>query len=565
MDIATGDKVLLYSVDDTHVEGRNTGGMVVVSFVLADAAKAEVTFTQFRAVEHLDDSNSDDVTPALATDILTLTGTAVDEDLDHTQSSTLNIGGLFSIRDDGPTIKTDGTAAALHVDESFIPGIGSLDATGEFDPTRPPAALRASSATRPTGQMVPGSVSGFTLGIKSDGAETGLLDLATGDKVVLRIDATTGVVTGETLGSGADVFTVSVAADGQVTLTLLRGVIHGTAETTDSSEAASSLAADLITLSATVKDKEGDSSTGSANIGDKLVFHDDGPTVGVRHAFEVDFTADAVAADHVIGNIGGVGGADTTASVKLTTYTDLAGFFEEKVGDNTVIYHKGTDATGDAFFKFTVDGDGNYDFTVLKSGSATNESFNFGSVKPGAPIETVTVNSQFGHAIGVFDGVIFNGAGANNYVNSPTKNVDDINTDKLGFGIVGNNPNQASQINNNEGFTVKLDQASDTFQFDIQGIGNNAKSVHVEYTAWTDTNKNGKVDGAETIVITGTAQKAINSGNSLTNFKIDGLTDFDAVNVRFYFEGGTNGDLQNGGSQRQSVAAGDRQRWHPHP
>ena len=235
----------------------------------------------------------------------------------------------------------------------------------------------------------------------------------------------------------------------------MRGVIHGTAETTDSSEAASSLAADLITLSATVKDKEGDSSTGSANIGDKLVFHDDGPTVGVRHAFEVDFTADAAAADHVIGNIGGVGGADTTASVKLTTYTDLAGFFEEKVGDNTVIYHKGTDATGDAFFKFTVDGDGNYDFTVLKSGSATNESFNFGSVKPGAPIETVTVKSQFGHAIGVFDGVIFNGAGANNYVNSPTKNVDDINTDKLGFGIVGNNPNQASQINNNEGFHRK--------------------------------------------------------------------------------------------------------------
>ena len=133
--------------------------------------------------------------------------------------------------------------------------------------------------------------------------------------------------------------------------------------------------------------------------------------------------------------------------------------------------------------------------------------------------------------------MIFNGAGANNYVNSLTKNVDDINTDKLGFGIVGNNPNQASQINNNEGFTVKLDQASDTFQFDIQGIGNNAKSVHVEYTAWTDSNKNGKVDGAETVVITGTDQKTINSGNSLTNFKIDGSTDFDAVNVRFYFEG----------------------------
>ena len=32
----------------------------------------------------------------------------------------------------------------------------------------------------------------------------------------------------------------------------------------------------------------------------------------------------------------------------------------------------------------------------------------------------------------------------------------------------------------------------------------------------------------------------------MTNFKIDGSTDFDAVNVRFYFEGGTNGDLQNG-------------------
>ena len=169
----------------------------------------------------------------------------------------MNIGGLFSIRDDGPTIKTDGAASALHVDESFIPGIGSLDATGEVDTNTATGSFAGIFSNSTYGADGAGSVSGFALGIKSDGAETGLLNSATGDKVVLRIDATTGVVTGETLGSGADVFTVSVATNGQVTLTLLRGVIHGTAETTDSSEAASSLAADLITLSATVKDKEG--------------------------------------------------------------------------------------------------------------------------------------------------------------------------------------------------------------------------------------------------------------------------------------------------------------------
>ena len=365
---------------------------------------------------------------------------------------------MFSIRDDGPTIKTDGTASALHVDESFIPGIGSLDATGAFHGDTATGRFAGIFSNSTYGADGAGSVSGFTLGIKSDGAETGLLNSATGDKVILRIDATTGVVTGETMASGADVFTVSVATNGQVTLTLLRGVIHGTAEMGDGSEPASSLAADLFgsPFPPLFKDKEGNSSTGAANIGDKLVFHDDGPTVDVRQAFKVDFTADA-AARLITSPVTSVAWAVRTlprASSSRRTPILPGSLRKWSVTTQSSITRAPT-STGDAFLKFTVDANGGYDFTVLKSGSATNESFNFGSVKPGAPVETVTVKSQFGHAIGVFDGVIFNGAGANNYVNSLTKNVDDINTDKLGFGIVGNSPNQASQINNNEEFTVE--------------------------------------------------------------------------------------------------------------
>ncbi|POA16975.1 hypothetical protein C1886_24360, partial [Pseudomonas sp. FW300-N1A1] len=85
------------------------------------------------------------------------------------------------------------------------------------------------------------------------------------------------VVEGRTATSNALVFTVSVAANGNVTLDQLRAVVHPDATNPDD---ATSLTSDnLVTLTATKTDKDGDSAQATLNIGQNLVFEDDGPSL----------------------------------------------------------------------------------------------------------------------------------------------------------------------------------------------------------------------------------------------------------------------------------------------
>ena len=71
------------------------------------------------------------------------------------------------------------------------------------------------------------------------------------------------------------------------------------------------------------------------------------------------------------------------------------------------------------------------------------------------------------------------------------RSIDDINADGIGFGIKGTNPDQASQVNHNEAFSVEFEEATDLFTFGVQGIGNNAKSVDIYYDVGVDANNDG--------------------------------------------------------------------------
>ncbi|PNA04112.1 DUF5801 repeats-in-toxin domain-containing protein, partial [Pseudomonas sp. FW215-R3] len=87
------------------------------------------------------------------------------------------------------------------------------------------------------------------------------------------------------------VFTVSVAANGDVTLDQLRAVVHANTSNPDDSRTLTSDS--LVTLTATITDKEGDSAQATLNIGQNLVFKDDGPsisTTGVEPTLTVDET-----------------------------------------------------------------------------------------------------------------------------------------------------------------------------------------------------------------------------------------------------------------------------------
>ena len=94
-------------------------------------------------------------------------------------------------------------------------------------------------------------------------AATGIVDTATGEAVVLTVNGS-GVVEGKTALTGQLVFTVSVNSAGTVTLDQVRAIVH---PTTNPDEGKTLNAANLVTLTATIADKDGDTDSATIDIG----------------------------------------------------------------------------------------------------------------------------------------------------------------------------------------------------------------------------------------------------------------------------------------------------------
>ncbi|MGF6488498.1 DUF5801 repeats-in-toxin domain-containing protein [Pseudomonas frederiksbergensis] len=254
-DTATGEAVNL-SLNGTVVEGRTATTNLLV-FTVSVAANGDVTLDQLRAVVHPDATNPDDATSLSSDDLVTLTATITDKDGDSAQAS-LNIGQNLVFEDDGPSISTTGTEPILTVDETVLATNATQSFTANFS-----SAFGADGAGTLT----------YALGVVAGGS--GLTDTATGEAVNLSLNGT--VVEGRTATTNLLVFTVSVAANGDVTLDQLRAVVHPDATNPDDATSLSS--DDLVTLTATITDKDGDSAQATLNIGQNLVFEDDGPSI----------------------------------------------------------------------------------------------------------------------------------------------------------------------------------------------------------------------------------------------------------------------------------------------
>nr|WP_026331617.1 DUF5801 repeats-in-toxin domain-containing protein [Pseudomonas mandelii] len=268
-DTATGEAVNL-SLNGTVVEGRTATTNLLV-FTVSVAANGDVTLDQQRAVVHPDPTNPDDSTSLTSDNLVTLTATITDKDGDSAHA-TLNIGQNLVFKDDGPSISTTGTEPVLTVDETVL----TTDATQNF-------AANFSSAFGADGA---GTLT-YALGVTA--GPSGLTDTATGEAVNLSLNGT--VVEGRTATTNLLVFTVSVAANGDVTLDQQRAVVHPDATNPDDSTSLTS--DDLVTLTATITDKDGDSAHATLNIGQNLVFKDDGPsisTTGTEPILTVDET-----------------------------------------------------------------------------------------------------------------------------------------------------------------------------------------------------------------------------------------------------------------------------------
>jgi VCBS repeat-containing protein len=184
----------------------------------------------------------------------TLTFTVIDSD-----GSPAN--GTLQIRfdDDAPTVTASGARPALTVDETAFGTDAQESFASVFTPMFGADGAAAANATS------------YALGVNA--GATGLVDTASNEAVVLSLVG--GVVEGRTATSNALVFTVSVAANGMVTLDQSRAVVHMPNSGPD--QPTSLLADNLVTLTATVADGDGDTATATVNIGQNLVFRDDAP------------------------------------------------------------------------------------------------------------------------------------------------------------------------------------------------------------------------------------------------------------------------------------------------
>ncbi|WP_238541229.1 DUF5801 repeats-in-toxin domain-containing protein [Pseudomonas sp. GM18] len=268
-DTATGEAVNL-SLNGAVVEGRTATTNLLV-FTVSVAANGDVTLDQQRAVVHPDPTNPDDSTSLTSDNLVTLTATKTDKDGDSAQA-TLNIGQNLVFKDDGPSISTTGTEPTLTVDETVL----ATNDTQSF----------AANFTSAFGADGAGTLT-YALGVVAGGS--GLTDTATGEAVNLSLNGT--VVEGRTATTNLLVFTVSVAANGDVTLDQQRAVVHP--DPTNPDDSTSLTSDDLVTLTATKTDKDGDSAHATLNIGQNLVFKDDGPsisTTGTEPTLTVDET-----------------------------------------------------------------------------------------------------------------------------------------------------------------------------------------------------------------------------------------------------------------------------------
>ncbi|MBM7060796.1 retention module-containing protein [Pseudomonas sp. UL073] len=114
----------------------------------------------------------------------------------------------------------------------------------------------------------------YKLGVASDGVDSGLVDTATGQKVLLSLNAAGTAVEGRTADSNALVFRLSIdSATGMVTLDQKRAIVHPT----NDPDEAKSLNDNVIHLTGTITDNDGDSASTSVDISKLLSFKDDGP------------------------------------------------------------------------------------------------------------------------------------------------------------------------------------------------------------------------------------------------------------------------------------------------
>ncbi|MER9105075.1 hypothetical protein NKH95_14080 [Mesorhizobium sp. M0848] len=268
------------------------------------------------------------------------------------------------------------------------------------------------------------------------------------------------------------------------------------------------------------------------DLGTHLVFEDAGPTFDGITGDATPFQVGLAANQQDTGTFDLTPGADGS-HVTITGFTDLGGtaITETLTNDGTTLTYHDV-ATDTDLYQLNVT-DSGYTFDVLFTPQGEQSDLNFNAIKSGGPQETLTVPTVDNTGSIVFDGLIFPSGTVVDPTAVPTNSGtnDDLNPDAVGFGVKGG---QASQINNNEGFTFSTADGSDinNLTFAVAGIGN-INAITVESWLYDD--------GGNLIDHTIEDVTGLRSGNQIVTIDDDGGQAFDTAYVQFHVGGANSG------------------------
>jgi large repetitive protein len=331
VDVATGLDIVL-GMNGGVVEGWVNGDSSVVAFTVSVDGSGNVTLDQMRALQHPDGSNPDDPV-SVAGSAITLGATITDADGDQTSAS-LDLGGYLTFHDDGPSISVKSVYDVdLAVDETVLATNDSVDVSGAFS-----VSFGAD-----------GSGGSTTYAVTTvDGTDSGLVDVASGDSILLY--NTASGVEGRVGGEGGAVAFSVTAVGSMVTLDQVRAIEHPT----DDPNEPISPDEGTLTLTATITDKDGDSDDASLDLSGSIVFRDDGPSISVKSVYDVDLAVDetVLATDDSVdvsgafsGSFGADGSGSTTYAVTTVDGTD-SGLVDVASGDSILLYNTASGVEG---------------------------------------------------------------------------------------------------------------------------------------------------------------------------------------------------------------------------
>ncbi|WP_341303147.1 retention module-containing protein [Pseudomonas sp. TMP25] len=330
-DVATGSNILLY-LESGNVVGRvgSTGG--AVSFTVSVNASGVVTLDQQRAIAHTPNTTADQESSLASANLVQLNATIVDNDGDSS-STTLNLGDVISFRDDGPSISAGVVVAdSLQVDETNLATNASVSFAAAFT-----SSYGADGAGTTT----------YGLNVSAAGVDSGLDDSATGSNILLFLEGS-NVVGRVGSAAGAVSFTVSVNASGVVTLDQQRAIMH--TPNSGPNQETSLASANVVQLTATITDRDGDSNSATINLGDAISFRDDAPSISATAAagndsLQVDETvlitnATTSFASLFSGNYGTDGAGATTYSLNVSAVGVDSGLDDSATGSNILLFNE---------------------------------------------------------------------------------------------------------------------------------------------------------------------------------------------------------------------------------